>query len=56
MVTFPSIELCPTRILDACQGGHQKGDPGLSATSRYAGRETMEAKLACVRAVRLPAG
>ncbi len=35
--------------------GHQKGDLGLSMTSRYAGRETMEAKAACVRAVRLPA-
>jgi hypothetical protein len=34
--------------------GHQKGDLGLSMTSRYAGRETMEAKAACVRAVRLP--
>jgi hypothetical protein len=31
--------------------GHQKG--GLSMTSRYAGREAMEAKMACVRAVRL---
>jgi hypothetical protein len=27
----------------------QKGDLGLSMTSRYAGRETMEAKAACVR-------
>jgi integrase len=35
--------------------GHQKGDLGLSMTSRYAGRETMGAKVACVRAVRLPA-
>jgi hypothetical protein len=34
--------------------GHQKGDLGLSMTSRYAGRETMEAKAACVRAVKLP--
>jgi hypothetical protein len=34
--------------------GHQKGDLGLSMTSRYAGQETMEAKAACVRAVRLP--
>jgi integrase len=34
--------------------GHQKGDLGLSMTSRYAGRETMEAKASCVRAVRLP--
>jgi hypothetical protein len=34
--------------------GHQKGDLGLSMTSRYAGRESMEAKAACVRAVRLP--
>ena len=33
--------------------GHQKGDLGLSMTSRYAGREAMEAKMACVRAVRL---
>jgi hypothetical protein len=32
--------------------GHQKGDPGLSMTSRYSGRETPEAKPACVRAVR----
>ncbi len=31
-----------------------KGDLGLSMTSRYAGRETMEAKAACVRAVKLP--
>ncbi len=34
--------------------GHQKGDLGLSMTSRYAGRETMAAKAACVRAVKLP--
>jgi hypothetical protein len=34
---------------------HQKGNLGLSMTSRYAGRETMEAKAACVRAVRLAA-
>jgi integrase len=34
--------------------GHQKGELGLSMTSKYAGRETMEAKAACVRAVRLP--
>jgi hypothetical protein len=34
--------------------GHQKGDLGLSMTSRFAGRETMEAKMACVRAVTLP--
>jgi integrase len=34
--------------------GHQKGDLGLSMTSRYAGRETMEARAACVRAVKLP--
>ena len=26
--------------------GHQKGDLGLSMTSRYAGRETLEAKAA----------
>jgi|SRR5271166_1967482 len=32
--------------------GHQKGDLGLSMTSRYAGRETLAAKVACVRAVR----
>jgi hypothetical protein len=31
--------------------GHQNGDLGLSMTSRYAGREAMEAKAACVRAV-----
>jgi len=34
--------------------GHQKGDLGLSMTSRYAGRETIAAKPACVRAVKLP--
>jgi hypothetical protein len=34
---------------------HQKVNLGLSMTSRYAGRETMEAKAACVRAVKLPA-
>ncbi len=34
--------------------GHQKSDLGLSMASRYAGRETMEAKAACVKAVRLP--
>jgi integrase len=34
--------------------GHAKGELGLSMTSRYAGRETLEAKAACVRAVRLP--
>jgi integrase len=34
--------------------GHAKGELGLSMTSRYAGRETMEAKAACVRAVKLP--
>lgn len=34
--------------------GHQKGDLGLSMTSRYARRETMEAKAVCVRAVKLP--
>jgi hypothetical protein len=28
--------------------GHQKGDLGFSMTSRYAGREGMEAKAACV--------
>jgi hypothetical protein len=42
--------------LDAIQGhavGHQKGDLGLSMTTR-AGRETLEAKAACVRAVKLP--
>lgn len=34
--------------------GHAKGGLGLSMTSRYAGREGMEAKAACVRAVRPP--
>jgi hypothetical protein len=34
--------------------GHRKGDLGLSMTSHYADRESMEAKAACVRAVRLP--
>jgi integrase len=34
--------------------GHQKGELGLSMTSRYAGQETIEAKVACVRAVKLP--
>jgi hypothetical protein len=34
--------------------GHAKGELGLSMTSKYAGRETMEAKAACVRAVKLP--
>jgi hypothetical protein len=34
--------------------GHQNGDLGLSITSKYAGRETLEAKAACVRAVRIP--
>jgi len=34
--------------------GHAKGELGLSMTSRYAGRETLEAKAAAVRAVRLP--
>ena len=34
--------------------GHAKGGLGLSMTSHYAGRETLEAKAACVSAVRLP--
>jgi hypothetical protein len=34
--------------------GHAKGELGLSMTSRYAGRETLEAKAAAVRAVKLP--
>ena len=34
--------------------GHAKGGLGLSMTSHYAGRETLESKAACVRAVRLP--
>jgi integrase len=34
--------------------GHAKGDIGLSMTSRYAGRESLTAKRACVEAVRLP--
>ncbi len=34
--------------------GHSKGGLGLSMTSRYAGQEGLEAKTACVRAVRLP--
>ena len=47
---------------EAPSGPHQgrvsaaKGDLGLSMTSRYAGRETMTAKAACVRAVELPLG
>jgi integrase len=39
-------------VAEVC--GHAKGGLGLSMTSRYAGRETMEARAACVRAVRLP--
>ena len=36
--------------------GHAKGEIGLEMTmARYAGDETLEAKAACVRAVRLPA-
>jgi hypothetical protein len=34
--------------------GHAKGELGLSMTSKYAGRETMQAKAACVKAVRPP--
>jgi len=34
--------------------GHEKGELGLSMTSRYANQEPMTAKVACVRAVRLP--
>jgi hypothetical protein len=34
--------------------GHAKGGLGLSMTSHYAGRETLEAKAACVGAVKLP--
>ncbi len=35
--------------------GHAKGEVGLEMTmSRYAGDETLEAKAACVRAVKLP--
>jgi integrase len=34
--------------------GHAKGGLGLSMTSHYAGKESLEAKAACVRAVRLP--
>lgn len=34
--------------------GHSKGELGLSMTSQYAGKETLEAKAAVVRAVRLP--
>ena len=34
--------------------GHAKGELGLSMTSRYAGKEKLEAKAACVKAVRLP--
>ena len=34
--------------------GYQKGDLGLSMTAHYAGRETMEAKAACVPAVKVP--
>ena len=39
--------------------GHQKGDLGLSMTSRYAGLETMQAKAPCVcrsPKVRMPYG
>jgi hypothetical protein len=35
--------------------GHTKGGLGLSMTSHYAGKEGLEAKGACVRAVKLPA-
>jgi hypothetical protein len=34
--------------------GHDPGALGLSMTARYAGRETLEANAACVRAVKLP--
>jgi hypothetical protein len=34
--------------------GAREGELGLSMTSRYAGRESVEAKAACVRAVKLP--
>jgi integrase len=34
--------------------GHAKGGLGLSMTSHYAGKESLEAKAACVGAVRLP--
>jgi integrase len=34
--------------------GHAKGGLGLSMTSHYAGKESLEAKAACVRAVKLP--
>jgi integrase len=36
--------------------GHEKGELGLSMTSRYAHQEPMSAKMACVRSVRLPSG
>ena len=39
-------------VAEVC--GHAKGGLGLSMTSRYAGRETMEARADCVRAVKLP--
>jgi hypothetical protein len=34
--------------------GHQKGDLGFVHDERYAGREAMEAKAACVRALKVP--
>ena len=34
--------------------GHAKGGLGLSMTSHYAGKESLEAKAACVEAVKLP--
>jgi hypothetical protein len=34
--------------------GHAKGGLGLSMTSQYAGRESLEAKSKAVEAVRLP--
>jgi len=34
--------------------GHKAEELGLSMTARYAGRESLEAKAACVGAVKLP--
>jgi hypothetical protein len=36
--------------------GHAKGGLGLSMTSHHAGKVSLEAKAACVRAVKLPVG
>jgi hypothetical protein len=36
--------------------GHPKGEPGLSMTSKYAEKETLEVKPAAVKALKLPTG